>query len=135
MRRRTFAIVVALPVIAAGLAIAIGGARFSFPALSAEGAVALLQAALQTGWAQLLAVRTKLMTTFEYGYLKSPEMIVGVGTALALPVVAFGSLVARFLLRWRQRRLRVEPDQIRVFDSPAAPYTETGIVGTVNVQF
>ena len=115
MRRRTLAIVIALPTVAAGIALASGSSGYSFATFSSEATAAADQVWSALG--HFHALREKLASILEHGYLKSPEMIIGVGTALTFPLVAIGSLAARFMMRWRRRRLRGEPAQNTVFDS------------------
>ena len=103
MRRRTLAIIIALPTVAAGIALASGSTGYSFATVSSEATAAAAADQVWSALGHFHALREKLASILEHGYLKSPEMIIGVGTALTFPLVAIGSLAARFMMRWRRR--------------------------------
>ena len=65
-------------------------------------------------WSQLrivaaagVALLGRLSGALIYGYLRTPEMIIGVGTAMVLPFVALLSLSVRWLARRRADRRRI----------------------------
>ena len=63
-----------------------------------------------SGSAAAGALLGQLSAALTYGYLRTPEMIIGLGASLALPVVALASVSVRWLARRRadhRRRTRV----------------------------
>ena len=99
MRRRMLSLVLlSMPVLAgsAGLIAAGSGSDLASGAWAHAGSLAVSGGALLGRLPALVA----------HGYLRTPEMIVGLGTALALPFVALASVTVRWIARRRASRAR-----------------------------
>ena len=101
MRRPAIALIAVTTIAATGLALVSGS-------VGADGAA--MQAVvtkLAGGVGVALEHLLRIPPVVAHGYLRTPEMIIGLGTALALPLVALLSVTARWIARRRADRQRM----------------------------
>ena len=101
MRRPTIALIAVTTTTATGIALASGSIEVD--ASIVNPVVAKLTAAAAIASEHLVRIPPAVAR----GYLRTPEMIIGLGTALALPLVALLSVTARWIARGRTDRQRL----------------------------